>query len=145
DVDNVFDLAWTRDVTYGEIQRQFEVEHSKYGFELADVRTLNLLFDTYEAEAKRGLDAGVVLPAYDYVLKCSHIFNLLDSRGALGVSERTAFVARVRALARACAEAYVRKRESLGFPLMAAFGARPEQAKAERQKAEPQGGGASSG
>jgi len=145
DVDNVFDLAWTPDVTYGEIQRQFEVEHSKYGFELADVRTLNLLFDTYEAEAKRGLDAGVVLPAYDYVLKCSHIFNLLDSRGALGVSERTAFIARVRALARACAEAYVRKRESLGFPLMAAFGVRSAQAEAERQKAEPQGGGASSG
>ncbi|MGE5593666.1 MAG: glycine--tRNA ligase subunit alpha [Betaproteobacteria bacterium] len=143
DVDNVFDLAWTSGVTYGEIQRQFEVEHSKYGFELADVRALNLLFDTYEAEAKRGLDEGVVLPAYDYVLKCSHVFNLLDSRGALGVSERTAFIARVRALAKACAEAYVRRRESLGFPLMAAFGGRPKGAASVGKGAQDRRGGGS--
>ncbi len=123
DVDNVYDLAWTAGVTYGEVQHQFEVEHSKYGFEIADVRTLSSLFDAYEAESRRTLDAGLILPAYDYVLKCSHVFNLLDSRGALGVSERTTLIARVRGLARECAEAYVQARERLGFPLIAAPGA----------------------
>lgn len=138
DVDNVYDLEWTTGVSYGEVQHQFEVEHSRYSFELADVGTLAWLFDTYEAESKRVLDAGLVLPAYDYVLKCSHVFNLLDSRGALGVSERTSLITRVRALARACAEGYIRARESLGFPLVAGAAAGAARTSAGRNL---QGGG----
>ena len=118
DVDNVYDLKWSPEVSYGEIQRQFEIEHSTYGFEVANCDALALLFDTYETEVKRTLSKGLVLPAYDYVLKCSHVFNLLDSRGTLGVSERTSLIARVRALARGCAEQYIRVREHLGFPLL---------------------------
>lgn len=117
DVDNVYDLAWSDQVSYGEIQRQFEWEHSTYGFQVANCDMLVLLFDTYEHEVERALGRGLVLPAYDYVLKCSHVFNLLDSRGALGVSERTSLIGRVRALARGCAEQYIHIREDLGFPL----------------------------
>ena len=87
-----------------------------YNFELADTDMLFKLFDMYEAEAKRVCEAGYVLPAYDYVLKCSHTFNLLDSRGAISISERTAFIGRVRALARICAQQYLAKREVIRFP-----------------------------
>jgi len=126
DVDNVYDLAWSDKVSYGEIQRQFEVEHSTYGFEVASSDTLALLFDTYEQEVMRVLAKGLVLPAYDYVLKCSHVFNLLDSCGALGVSERTSLIGRVRALARGCAEQYIKIRENLGFPLARVREDRPD-------------------
>ena len=95
----------------------FRSEHSTYGFEVASSDTLALLFDTYEQEVMRILAKGLVLPAYDYVLKCSHVFNLLDSCGALGVSERTSLIGRVRALARGCAEQYIKIRDNLGFPL----------------------------
>ena len=117
-VENVYDLKWNEHVTYGDVWHANEVEQSVYNFELADTDMLFKLFDMYEAEAKRVCEAGYVLPAYDYVLKCSHTFNLLDSRGAISISERTAFIGRVRALARICAQQYLAKREELGFPLL---------------------------
>ena len=117
-VENVYDLKWNEHVTYGDVWHANEVEQSVYNFELADTDMLFKLFDMYEAEAKRVCGAGYVLPAYDYVLKCSHTFNLLDSRGAISISERTAFIGRVRALARICAQQYLAKREELGFPLL---------------------------
>ncbi len=113
-VENVYDLKWNENVTYGDVWHANEVEQSVYNFELADTDMLFKLFDMYEAEAKRVLRAGYVLPAYDYVLKCSHTFNLLDSRGAISI-KRTAFIGRVRALARICAQQYLAKREELGF------------------------------
>src|SRR5690606_37500299 len=99
---------------------QNEVEQSHYNFEVADTKKLFDLFDAYEAEAKAVLEAGYVLPAYDWVLKCSHAFNLLDARGAISVTERTGYIGRVRQLARACAHAYYTSREKLGFPMLAA-------------------------
>lgn len=117
-VENVYDLEWTAGVTYGDIFHQNEVEQSVYAFELSDADMLFRLFDTYEREALRVIDAGRVLPAYDYVLKCSHAFNLLDARGAISVSERAAFIGRVRSMARACAKAYLSEREKLGFPML---------------------------
>ncbi len=116
----VFDVLWTPGLTYGELRRQEEAEHSAYGFEHADAQMLRSAFASHEAEALRLLDAGLVLPAYDAVLKCSHLFNLLDARGAVGVAERTTFMARSRALARECAEQYVAGREALGYPLLRA-------------------------
>ena len=95
-----------------------EVEQSFYNFQVADTALLFDLFDKYEAEAKRVIELGYIRPAYDYVLKCSHAFNLLDSRGAISVSERTAYIGRVRAMARLCAKAYVAQREEMGFPLL---------------------------
>ena len=117
-VENVYDLEWTAGVTYGDIFHQNEVEQSVYAFALSDAEMLFRLFDTYEKEAVRVIKAGYVLPAYDYVLKCSHTFNLLDARGAISVSERAAFIGRVRNLSRACAKAYLAEREKLGFPML---------------------------
>lgn len=122
-VDNVFDLEWVDGVTYGDVFHQNEVEQSRYNFEQADTGLLFELFDRFEAEAGRVVQAGLVLPAYDYVLKCSHTFNLLDARGAISVTERTKYIARVRRLARECASAYVAQREKLGFPLLRREGA----------------------
>ncbi|MFP5526870.1 glycine--tRNA ligase subunit alpha [Peptococcus simiae] len=116
--DNVYDLPWVGDLTYGDVFHHNEVEYSKYNFELADVQMLLQLFDMYEKEALRTLEAGLVMPAYDYVLKCSHTFNLLDARGAISVTERTHYISRVRNMSRACAEAYVAVREELGYPLL---------------------------
>lgn len=116
--DSVYDLAWNNDVTYGEVHRQGEVEWSKYNFEAADTAMLFDLFDKFEAESKASLETGLVLPAYDYVLKCSHTFNLLDARGAISVTERTRFISRVRDLARSAAAAYLLQRETMGFPLL---------------------------
>ena len=117
-VENVYDLKWVGDVTYGDVFHRNEVENSHYNFEVADTDMLFTLFDMYEKEAKRVVEEGFVLPAYDYVLKCSHTFNLLDARGAISVSERTAFIGRVRAMARMCAQAYLKQREELGFPML---------------------------
>lgn len=117
-VENVYDLMWNDTLTYGDIWHANEVEQSTYNFELADTNMLFTLFDTYEKEALRVCEAGFVLPAYDYVLKCSHTFNLLDSRGAISISERTAFIGRVRNMARVCAQNYLAERERLGFPLL---------------------------
>jgi glycyl-tRNA synthetase alpha chain len=112
-VDSVFDLVWVEGpdgstYTYGEVFKRNEYEYSRHNFEIADIDMLYRLFDTYEAECKRVLEAGAPLPAYDYVLKCSHAFNLLDARGAIAVAERVSFIGRVRAIAKACCEAYVR-------------------------------------
>ena len=117
-VENVYDIAWTDDVTYGDVFHQNEFEQSTYAFDLSDEALLFDLFDKYEAEAVRVLGAGHVHPAHDYVLKCSHTFNLLDARGAISVSQRTAFIGRVRKLARLCAEAYLAQREALGYPML---------------------------
>ncbi len=124
-VDSVFDLVWVDGVTYGDVHHRGEVEGSVYNFEEADVAMLFDLFDRYEAEAKRVIEKGLVLPAYDYTLKCSHTFNLLDARGAISVTERTRFIGRVRDLARRVAEAYTAQREALGWPLRGKFDLRP--------------------
>lgn len=116
--ENVFDVEWVEGITYGDVFHRNEVEQSTYNFELSDAAMLFSLFDTYEKEAIRIVDLGYVLPAYDYVLKCSHTFNLLDARGAISVSERTAFIGRVRNLARLCAQGYLEQREKLGYPLL---------------------------
>ncbi len=121
-VDSVFDLVWVDGVTYGDVHHRGEVEGSTYNFEEADVAMLFDLFDRFEAEARRLVDKGLVLPAYDYTLKCSHTFNLLDARGAISVTERTRFIGRVRDLARGVAEAYVAQREAMGWPLKGKFG-----------------------
>lgn len=117
-VDNVYDLEWVDGVKYGDVFHQNEVEQSRYNFELANTDLLFSLFDQFEAEAARLVAEDVVLPAYDVVLKCSHVFNLLDARGAISVTERTKYIGRVRRLARDCAAAYVAQRERLGFPLL---------------------------
>jgi len=117
-VENVFDLIWTPGVTYGDVYHQNEVEQSQYNFEAADAKWLLGLFGDYEREAKRLIAAGLALPAYEMVMKCSHTFNLLDARGAISVTERAAYIGRVRALARAVAQAYYESREKLGFPML---------------------------
>jgi len=117
-VENVFDLMWTPGITYGDVYHQNEVEQSQYNFEAADAKWLLGLFGDYEREAKRLIAAGLALPAYEMVMKCSHTFNLLDARGAISVTERAAYIGRVRALARAVAQAYYESREKLGFPML---------------------------
>jgi glycyl-tRNA synthetase alpha chain len=115
--ESVYDLVWTPGVTYGDVYHQNEVEQSRYNFELADTDLLFRHFGEYEADAKRLVEAQCTLPAYERVLQCSHTFNLLDARGAISVTERAAYIARVRDLARAVAQAYYEAREKLGFPL----------------------------
>ena len=117
-VNNVFDLDWTAGITYGDIHHRTEVQFSTYNFEEADVTMLRSTFQAFEAESKRLIEKGLVLPAYDYCIKTSHLFNLLDARGAISVAERTGYIARVRALARHCAEGYITERETLGHPLL---------------------------
>jgi len=116
--DSLFDLEWTEGVTYGDVHHEDEVQFSIYNFEQADVAMHFDLFDKYEAECKRQVEAGLVMPAYDYVLKASHTFNMLDARGAISVTQRTAYIGRVRALARLCCEGYLRRREEMGFPML---------------------------
>ncbi|KJS32612.1 MAG: glycyl-tRNA synthetase subunit alpha [Desulfatitalea sp. BRH_c12] len=118
-VDNVYDLKWNDETAYGAVHHQQEVEQSTYNFEVADVPMLLTLFNNYEAESQRIIARGLVLPAYEYCLKCSHTFNLLDARGAISVTERTGYIGRIRNLARTCAEAYLNQREQMGFPLLA--------------------------
>lgn len=117
-VDSVFDIEWVDGIKYRDVYHQNEVEQSAYNFEVADTDMLFKMFDMFEAEAVRVAEKELVLPAYDYVLKCSHTFNLLDARGAISVTERTAYIARVRNLARLCAQGYVQQREKLGYPLL---------------------------
>ncbi|MEW4370626.1 glycine--tRNA ligase subunit alpha [Paenibacillus kandeliae] len=116
--ENVFDLEWVEGISYGDVFHQPEVEHSTYTFEVSDVAMLLNLFSTYEQEAKRAMELNLVFPAYDYVLKCSHTFNLLDARGAISVTERTGYITRVRNLARQIASTYLESREKLGFPML---------------------------
>jgi len=118
EIDNVFDLEWTKGIKYGDVHHRSEVEFSCYNFEEADIPMLFQLFDMYEKESIRLNQKGLVLPAYDYCLKCSHAFNLLEARGAISVTERTQYIARVRNLARLSAEAYYQQRQSMGFPLL---------------------------
>ncbi|MHA6250949.1 glycine--tRNA ligase subunit alpha [Oceanobacillus sp. CAU 1775] len=118
DKENVFDLEWTNGVTVGDIFFQPEYEHSKYTFEKSDTDMLFQLFSMYENEAKRAMEAKLIFPSYDYVLKCSHTFNLLDARGVISVTERTGYITRVRNLARNIAKAYIEERERLGFPML---------------------------
>ena len=118
DVESFFDLVWTEGITYAELRREEEVQFSRYNFEHADVQMLVDLFSTFERECNRLVEAGLVLPAYDYVLKSSHTFNMLDARRAIGVTERTSYIARVRALARKVARAHLDERERMGFPLL---------------------------
>ena len=106
---SIFDILWSKDITYGQVHLQNEKQFSKYNFELSDVELLKKHFSDYEQEAERLLKSGLILPAYDFVLKCSHMFNLIDARGAISVSERTTYIARVRKLATQVAEKYLIK------------------------------------
>ncbi|MDP8256416.1 MAG: glycine--tRNA ligase subunit alpha [Candidatus Alcyoniella australis] len=117
-VDNVYDLTWIDGVRYADVYHQNEVEQSKYNFEHADVKMLRELFDMYEAECRRLVQLDLSLPAYDYTLKCSHVFNLLDARGAISVTQRTGYIGRVRNMARHVARVWLASREALGFPLL---------------------------
>ena len=116
--ESVFDLEWVKGYTYGDIHKQDEIQFSTYNFKVADTAMLFQFFDMYEKECQKLLKEDLVLPAYDYVLKCSHAFNMLDARGAIGVTQRTGYIARVRNLARRCAEGYVQLREALNWPLL---------------------------
>jgi glycyl-tRNA synthetase alpha chain len=124
--ESIYDLVWTpgagtrasTPILYGDVYHQNEVEQSRYNFELSSTEMLFRHFSDYEAEAKRLIEAQCVLPAYEMVMKCSHTFNLLDARGAISVTERAAYIGRVRALARAIAQAYYESRERLGFPML---------------------------
>ena len=117
-VDNVYDLKWNENILYGDVHLETEKQFSRYNFEASGKERLFQWFDTYEAEAKNMLEQELVLPAYDFTLKCSHAFNQLDARGAISVTERTGFIGRVRNLARLCAERYVQQREAMEFPLL---------------------------
>ena len=113
-----WDLPWNDSITYGQVRRQEEIEHSKYYFEVANVQAMREVFERFEREAEACLAQGLVLPAHDYILKCSHIFNTLDTRGAIGVTERQAYFRRMRDLARRVADAYVEQRKQLEYPLL---------------------------
>ncbi len=122
-VNSVFDVKWNKDITYRDVHHRSELEFSHYNFNIADVGALFRHFDEYERECISILDYAefkAVLPAYDYVLKCSHAFNMLDARGAISVTERVGYITRVRNLARRCAERYLEIREEMGFPLLKA-------------------------
>ncbi len=117
-VDNIFDLMWTPGVSYGDVYHQNEVEQSKYNFEQSNVAMLLTHFNDYEREAKRLMEAQLALPAYEMVLRAAHTFNLLDARGAISVTERAAYIGRIRNLAKAIAQSYYESRERLGFPML---------------------------
>jgi len=116
--ESVFDIEWIEGISYGDVHHQGEVDYSHYNFTVADVETLLTMFRLSEQEAFRTLEKGLVQPAYDYVLKCSHLFNLLDARGAISVTERTSYIGRIRNLARTAAKGYLEQRERLGYPLL---------------------------
>lgn len=115
--ESVFDINWNDSLKYGDIYLQNEVEQSKYNFEYSNGDLLFNLFDNYQKEVDNCINAELVLPAYDYVLKCSHTFNLLDARGVISKDERINFINRVRTMAASVAQLYVKQRENLGFPL----------------------------
>jgi glycyl-tRNA synthetase alpha chain len=115
---SIYEIDWVAGIPYGQVRKQEEYELSRYYFEVADVAFLQSLFEGYEKEANRCLKEGLVLPAYECALKCSHSFNVLDARGAVSVTERVGLMKRVRDLAVGCAKAYVESREKLGFPLL---------------------------
>ncbi len=117
-VESVYDLKYNDEMTYGDMYKQSEYENSVYAFDECDSEMLFNLFDIYEKEALRLIEKGIVIPAYDYVLKCSHTFNTLDARGAIGVSQRASFISRVRNMVRNISLIYVKQREELGYPLL---------------------------
>lgn len=117
-VDSVFDIQWNKSLKYGDIYHQNEVEQSKYNFETSTPEILFQLFDLYSKEVNNALNAKLVLPAYDYVLKCSHSFNLLDARGVISRDERMNFIYRIRRMAESVAKLYVEQREEMGYPLL---------------------------
>jgi glycyl-tRNA synthetase alpha chain len=117
-VENVYHLAWNENVSYGEIFHQAEIEFSTFNFEEANVEALIGFFDTYESEAHKLVAKGLILPAYDYCLKCSHTFNLLDARKAISVAERTRYIGRIRNIARQVAMQYTEQRQEMGYPLL---------------------------
>jgi glycyl-tRNA synthetase alpha chain len=119
-VESVFDLVYVEGTSYGDVFYQNEVEQSKYAFEASDVSKLFEQFALFEVEAKRLLEAKLPLPGYEMILKAAHTFNLLDARGAISVTERAAYIGRIRALSRLVAVAYVQAREALGFPMLSA-------------------------
>lgn len=118
EVDNVFDLRWNEKITYGEMFHQNELQASKYNFEVSDPEMLVDMFNRFESESRRLIEKELPIPAYEYCLKSSHTFNLLDARGAIGVAERANYIARVRGIANMCARSYLQHREKLGFPLL---------------------------
>lgn len=118
EVESVYDLKWSKGISYGDIHHRTEVEFSRYNFDEADIAMHLNLFEMYEKEAVKLLKKGLVLPAYDFCLKCSHAFNMLDARGALSVTERTGYITKVRNIAKRCAEGYIKLREDLDFPLL---------------------------
>ena len=118
EVDSVYDLKWNDEITYGEVFQRAEYENSVYAFEECNTEMLFNSFDVYEKEALRLMEKGLITPAYDYVLKCSHTFNTLDARGAIGVSQRASFIGRVRNMARTVAKAYIELRKEMGYPLL---------------------------
>jgi glycyl-tRNA synthetase alpha chain len=115
---SIYEIDWVAGIPYGQVRKQEEYELSRYYFDVADVAFLQSLFEGYEREANRCLKEGLVLPAYECALKCSHSFNVLDARGAVSVTERVGLMKRVRDLAVGCAKAYVESREQQGFPLL---------------------------
>lgn len=117
-VNSIFDIQWNDVLTYGDVHLQGEIEGSAYNFEASDPELLLTLFKLYEQEAKRLMEVELVSPAFDYVLKCSHTFNLLDARGVISVTERTRYIGRIRNLARQVAQSYLKQRENLEFPLL---------------------------
>jgi glycyl-tRNA synthetase alpha chain len=133
-VDNVYDLLWTDGVTYGDIHHETERQFSQYNFEDADIAVLTDTFQAFESETRHLIEKGLILPAYDYCIKTSHLFNLLDARGAISVAERTRYIARVRGLAYQCAEGYLAQREQMGYPLLKAARSRSEIGGARRAK-----------
>ncbi len=118
DTDNVFDLWWNKHLKYGEVHRTSEIEFSRYNFDEANTDMLFREFESFETESKRMYELGLVHPSYEFCLKCSHAFNMLDARGVISVTERTGYIARVRALARMCAEAFFKQRQDMGFPIL---------------------------
>ena len=117
-VDSVYDIAWNKEVTYGQIFHQAEKEFSAFNFEEANVGDLTASFDNYERDALNLIEKGLILPGYDYCLKCSHTFNLLDARKAISVAERTRYIGRIRNIARKVAQSYLEQREEMGYPLL---------------------------
>ncbi|TVP66604.1 MAG: glycine--tRNA ligase subunit alpha [Leptolyngbya sp. LCM1.Bin17] len=118
EVDAIAKIRWNDQLTYGDIYMQAEIENSTYNFEASNPDLLFKLFELYQQEAEQLMDRGLVLPSYDYVLKCSHAFNLLDARGVISVTERTRYIRQVRGLARRVAQLYLDQRQALGFPLL---------------------------
>jgi len=117
-VDSVYDIAWNSEVTYGQIFHQAEKEFSAFNFEEANVADLATAFGNYERDALQLIEKGLILPGYDYCLKCSHTFNLLDARKAISVAERTRYIGRIRNIARKVAQQYLEQREAMGFPML---------------------------